>query len=342
MGRTAIDIIRDVAQRLGWVIPTTIEGPLDADAQKLLNLLRQVLRQLAGANDWNFLRRDGELVTIAAYTTGVVVPTNGATTLVGRRTAPAPATDDTPVWTQAMVGRAIQVAGTNEIYRIVAVTSAITLELSRTYLGASFTDPTGGTAYVIAQDRYELPVDYDQPIGDLSNFITAPTIRPVDPNELMRRRRSRSNTILLAEPDVFTMYEFDDEGQHRLIVFDAFPSVERLITYQYQGIHPEIAHDNDRLRFPLRYDSLLMEACIYLGRRDYEDDSRMTLSLQDFLREKNEALVHEETTQQPMRISPSTRRRTAEQFKWSRGGGGLRINYGARFDDIDRYNLGGW
>ncbi len=342
MGRTAIDIIRDVAQRLGWVIPSTVEGPLDADAQKLLNLLRQVLRQLAGANDWNFLRRDGEIALVAPYTTGVAYTAQGSTVIAGL-------TDGTsaPVWTQDMVGRAIQVGGTNEIYRIMQVPSAITLIINRPYIGVSSYDPvtlaTTTFAYTIAQDRYELPTDFDRPIGDWNNFIIAPTIRPVDPNEFLRRRRLRSNLMLLDEPKLFTMYEFDDQGQHRMVALDPFPRAVRLITFQYQGIHPEITHDNDKLRFPLRYDSLIMEAMLYLGRRDYEDDQRMTMNLQDFLREKNESLVHEERTQQPMRITPSTSRRTSENAKWSRGAvGGLRINWGQRFDEIDRYNLGSW
>ncbi len=333
MGRTGLQIIQDVAQRLGWRIPTTIEGTnLEADTRKLLNLLNQVIRALAGFNDWNFLRRDGELQTVAPHTTGLAVATKGSDSVTGL---------STPAWTLDMKGRAFQIDGTNVIYRITDVPNSTTLTISRAYVD----DDTGaaGKAYTIAQDRYELPTDFDRPVGDWSNFIVSPTIRPVDPTELMRRRRVRSNFMLLDEPHMFVCYEFDDEGQHRIVHFDPFPSKSRTIVFQYQGIHPEILTDAMKVRFPLRYDSLLMEAMIYLGRRDYEDDQRMTLSLQDFMREKNESLVHEELGQERMSISPSNSRRISENMKWSRGSvGGMRINWGSKFDELDRYLLGSW
>lgn len=336
MGRRALDLLNDINDALGWPQLTTIEGDLSPFARKGLRALNRVLRTLAAIDDWFFLRAESEIITIAEYRVGVATVTNGSTTVTGADD-PNTAAADPPVWTAAMEGRAINFGNDALIYRISKVNSATNLTLNRPYQGTTLTDGN----YVIAQDRYELPTDFDRPIGDWTNFFSSQnlTIRPVSPNEFRDIRKRRNVGIETNDPQSFTAWGYDAQNEHRLIVLDPFPKDQQVLEFPYQTVHPEMSLDTHKVRFPLRYDPLLIEACIYILKRDIEDDARASQMLLDFLQEKNDALGKREVGEQMHRITPSNAHRLRERARW--GSRSSRIDYGEHFDNINFYDLHG-
>ena len=326
MGRLALQVLNEVADSLGWSQLTTIEGDLIAQDRKLLRALNRVLRTLSALDDWYFLRREGTITTVAEYTTGTVTLVNGSA-VVGGTDDTSTTASDPPVWTTAMEGRAFAVTTDAEVYRIQTVTSPVSMILDRPYQG------TGGSQlhYRIAQDRYELNSDFDRPIGDWTNFFgsNSTRMRPVSPDELLDIRR-HSTGINTGEPKVFTPWGFDDETEHRLVILEPFPASVRTLLYPYQKVHPEMRVDTDKLLFPMRYEPAIIDACIYLLKRDIEDDGAAGNMLVEYLNNLNQIMSKKEYGSERKRISPSTLHRRREYQKWCQQGG--RIDYGDLFD----------
>ena len=336
--RPAINLLQDVAEHLGWNQPETIEGELDNYTRKLVRTLNRVLRAMQGLDEWWFLRKEGRIVTDAPYKVGLVEVTNGSTTVTGIDD-PNTTASDPPVWTSDMEGRAFAVDGVNYNYRITRVVDSTTLELDLAYQGDTATG-TNALSYIIAQDRYDLPTDFDRPVGDWTNFFKVSgmlTMVPMDPNSLLDVRRARGRFMLLSEPRRFTLFGTDDQQEHRRVVLDPFPDQSRVLEFPYQMNHPEIETDADRILFPLRHEEVIIESMLYLLRRDIHDDGNAQLMLIDFLRARTEAASRVELGQPHMQITPSTNRRFAERARWGRGS--RRIDYGDRFDIISLHPL---
>lgn len=337
-GRPALDIINDVADSLNMQQVDTIEGELNNYTRKLLRTLNRVLRTLSGIDEWWFLRAEGKIITVAPYSIGLVEVTNGSTTVVGIDNPDITGTA-LPAWTNDMVGRAFGIVGSNYIYRIASVTDATHLEIDIDYQSDTAV-ALEARSYNIAQDRFDLPVNFDRPIGDWTNFFTtSSTLRvvPVDPNTLLDIRRKRGTFMLLSDPRRFTLWGMDDQQEHRIVIVDPFPDEQRVLQFEYQMMHPEITHDVDRILWPLRHEELVIESMMYLLRRDIEDDPRSQEMLSDFLRTRSETLNKVELGQARMQITPSTARRTAENARWGRGT--RRIDWGRRFDTAGFHDL---
>lgn len=97
--------------------------------------------------DLPYLMTESFITTVAPYTTGTVTVANGSKTVTGLLS----------VWTAAMVGRKIRIAGENAYYRIVAFVSATEITLEAPYQGSL----TSGNTYSIYKDEYRLPADLD-------------------------------------------------------------------------------------------------------------------------------------------------------------------------------------
>lgn len=337
MGRLALSVLNDVADALGYPQLTTIEGTLDPQHRKLLRALNRVIRTLSAMDDWYFLRREGNITTVAEYTTGTATVTNGSAAVVGTDDAGTPAADP-PVWTIAMEGRAISFGADAMTYRILQVTSPTALTLDRTYEG------TGGSQvqFTIAQDRYELAEDFDRPIGDWTNFFGSSTTRmvPVSPDEFLERRRRRTVGVSTGEPTVFTPWGLDDETEHRLVILDPWPKERRVLLYPYQRTHPEMVLDTDKLLFPLRQEPAIIDAVIYLMKRDIEDDLQAGNMLVEYLQGINNIMSKREYGSEQRRMTPAHLHRKRQYYKWASRGG--RIDYGDLFDlgyfyDLRRY-----
>ena len=333
MGRTVLAICNELADALGWQQLTTVEGDLSPYARKLVRTLNRVVRTLSSLDDFFFLRSEGFITTIEPYQTGIVATNNGVMIVAGLDDPDTTAVDP-PVWTTAMEGRAIQIGTDSLVYRIVTVNSPISLTLDRAYQG----ETTTGSNYTIAQDRYELAADFDRPIGDWTNFFGSSTtkLKPLSPNEFLDLRRNQAG-MLLAEPSHFTAWGYDDETEHRLIILHPFPAHQRVLQYPYQKTHPVMETDTDKVLFPLRYEPVLIDACIYLLKRDIEDDQSAGAMLIDFLNNANNIMAKREYGAESKRISPSGLHRIRQYQKW--GSRTRKVDYGEHFDNIDFYNL---
>jgi hypothetical protein len=106
----------------------------------------------ATGQDLPYLMTDGFITTVAPYETGTVDVTNNSATVTGNST----------VWTSAMVGRKIRVAGENAYYRIKTVGSTTSITLEVPYQGTTKTLALGtNPTYSIYKDEYKLPADCD-------------------------------------------------------------------------------------------------------------------------------------------------------------------------------------
>jgi hypothetical protein len=337
MGRKAIEILQDVADQLGWTQPTTLENPdqLEKQQRKLVRAFKRVLRAMSAVNDWHFLRKQGEIELVASYTTGTMRLTNSATTCTGQ------VDDDgnSPVWTPSMEGRAIVISGHQVVYRVQRVNSATSITLDRDFIG---TTSDGGTtqddySYKIVQDRYDLPVDFDRPVDEDWTLYTSTSkldLRLLNPNDIRDRRASR-DAYSTGTPTAVTLWRRDDEGEHRVAVFDPYPDTQQLVRFDYQALHPDIEFDYQRVLFEQKYEEMILNGIEFLIMRGPEDDQRAGLMLQEYLQERNSSVARREIGQQRTRLTPSAARAFREKNKWA--GRGARIDWGSFFD-LARYH----
>lgn len=348
MGRKALDILKLVCDHLGWnqIVTLENEDTLSKDDRKLVRALNRVLRVLSNVQDWRFLRKEGEIITVPEYTTGVIRVTSGSTAVTGLDDPNVVGTA-LPVWTTAMVGRALVARGSSIVYRITAVNGPTSLTLNRAWQG----DTTDGSVatpdltYQILQDRYELPTDMDRPVDERWSLHKerqngGGNIWPVfvrDGEYIRKRRDNRAPSTTIKDPDAVAIWDLDAEGEHRVAILDPFPQFQRLITFAYQSIHPTIDRDVQRILFPPRYEEAIIDGIVYVLEAGPDDDARSDVALGEFLRQRAEAASARETGQKRMNLTPSMARVFQQRTKFRRKG--LRINWGPWFDRKDFYNL---
>lgn len=100
-----------------------------------------------------YIRKEGFITTMAAYTAGTVTVASGSTTILGSSTS----------WTSAQSDSYISVSGYNRLPRVTYTNSTVlTLKNSLTWTESSGT----GKSYVLLQDRYQLASDFSYLIAD--------------------------------------------------------------------------------------------------------------------------------------------------------------------------------
>lgn len=115
---------------------------IDADVRD--SLINERYRRILRRGDWQRLRVQAVIQTVAPYETGTIAATNGSTSITGTDT----------VWTEAMSGRAIRIAEGDEYYQFTYV-SPTSGTLDRAYEG----DDATAATYSIWQNVYVLPSD---------------------------------------------------------------------------------------------------------------------------------------------------------------------------------------
>lgn len=324
---TGLALINEVEDRLGWRQTETLEGTQRPETRKLVRLLNRVLNSMQTLDDWPFLRQDGTLQLVAAETGDAYFElVNGSATVTLGASETDLAFDD------SYKNRAIVLGGHDTIYRIKTVTNTTTIELNRPFLGDTWTDADGVLAYKIVQDRYTLPEDFDRPTGDWTNFFGNPEIEAIGPEEMLQRRRDRASTMLISDPDYFTVYGLDESETFQVCHFDPYPDEARILTFTYQKNHPPIETDEDRVLLPKSHESIAIECMLQLANRDYEDSQKTQLVLQDMIRTINQAQGAGNVSQDRMQMTPNGKHRMAQYRRWR---GGARIDYGAAFDQVE-------
>jgi len=325
---TGLALLNEVEDRLSWRQTDTLEGTLRPETRKLLRLLNRVLASMQTLDDWHLLREDGTIQLVADNTgTAYFELVNGSATVT------LGASEATLAFDNTMKGRAIQLDTHNTIYRIESVESATSITLNRPYLGDAVTDADGVVAYVIAQDRYTLPANFDRPTDDWENFFGSNSIEVVGPNALLEQRRNRGSTMMVGDPEIYTTYGLDDSETFQIVHFDPFPDEARILSYTYQKNHPVIETDEDRVLFPRSHEVIILEAMLHLANRDYQDAQKVEMVLRDFMRTINQAQSAGNVANDRMRFTPNSKHRHAQRAKW-RGRGN--VDWGATFDQANK------
>jgi len=340
IGRSVLDVLRDVCDHLGWeqIVSVENEDDLTKDDRKLVRALNRVLRVMSSMNDWPGLRRQGEIVTVAEYTDGLLRLTNASKVVTGQVDD-----DGNPtVWTQDMIGRAIVVNGEQLIYRVADVVSATSLRLDREYQGDTTdgSDDAPDMPYHIMQDRYDLPLDFDRAVDEKWTGYQGSadfTLVITDANTVRARRRGRAPASSVTQPDVVVLWRNDEQNEHRQVIFDPFPKDQAIIQFDYQAIHPKVEKDTQRILFAPRHEEMIQSGVEWLLLSGPEDDARAQLALGEFLRNRGEDLAKQEIGQQRTRLNASQERVLQQRTKWRRRG--MRVNWGSAFDRKDFYNL---
>lgn len=325
---TGLALINEVEDRLSWRQTDTLEGALRPETRKLVRLLNRVLASMQTLDDWPLLREDGTVQLVAAVTGDAYFELENGSAVVQLG-----ASETTLSFSETMKGRAIQLGTHATIYRIESVESSTSLTLNRPYLGDDVVDADGPIAYAIVQDRYTLPDDFDRPTDDWENFFGPNSIDNVGPNKFLEQRRNRGSTLLVHDPEIYTVYGLDDSETYQIIHFDPYPNEARVLTFTYQKNHPVIETDEDRVLFPRSHEAIIIEAMLHLSNRDYEDAQKVELVLRDFMRTINQAQASGNVAQDRMRFTPNGAHRLAQHTKWGGRGG---INWGDTFDMVDK------
>lgn len=320
MASRAIDLLNVVNGAIGWPRIAKFDTELSSTeairTHKLLALLNRTLRFIGDEMNWPFLTKDGMLQTVADINTGTCNINNGSQTVlfIGA-----------PAMTESVVGRAFQAGSTNAVFRIEEFSSTTQLRLDRAWVEANSTNMT----YVIAQDKYSLPIDFSRPVGDWQNFFDSVGIKAVDVVQFKERRRSRSK-LAVGEPEMFAIYGVDASG-NQVIYFDPYPDNVRLLPFSYQSIHPQMKDETDLILFPVTKEEIIIEAMVYMAQRDFNDDQRSDFVLSDFLRKQSQTLVRSmgPNTQRP-KLTMSREEYAREIMRWRRGG--LRVDANTLFD----------
>lgn len=324
----ALDILNEIADRLGWPQVDSIEpANLPTETRKLLRLMNRVLTTLGGLDDWPMLRAQSEIVLVADVTADVTTGTEQYLTATQNSTTVTIA-NMTSV-NAAYVGAAFQASGYDYVYRIESINNSGSFELNRAWIDASIT-AADETVWTIAWDRYALPENFDRPIDDFNSFLAPYGLDPISPEELAERRRRRSGDIHVGEIEKYTIFGMNAAQTQEILHVDPWPDASRLITYDYIMVHPTIDSDNDKILFPRRVVEVIIDAIIQLAYRDYEDDDRMQTVLIEMLQKYNQAVGKKTVTQHKRVMRPDGRVRR-EIYRAYRAGGG-NVDWGDTFD----------
>ncbi len=324
---TGLALMNEIEDRLSWRQTETLEGTLRPETRKLLRMLNRVLNSMQTLDDWPLLRETADLQLVAYEqadeTDGDL--TNGSNRIVLRSAD----------FDDSYKNRVIRLNENDTLYRITRVVSQTELDLNRPWVGEDVAN--GAVSYKIAQDRYVLPMDFDRPTGGWTSFFGNTSIRPVGPERFLHQRRKRGSSMVVSDPDIFTVFGLDDSQTFQILHFDPYPQFNRVLYYTYQKNHPVIETDEDRILFPKTHEGIVLEAILHLANRDYTDESKVQMVLQDMLRSINVAQGAGNVSQDRISFSPSGAHRRSV---WARyGTAGRRIDWGQEFDRSDRYGF---
>ena len=207
---TVEDVARDVAGLVG----------VDNDLLLVGQWVSRRWQEVANSCTLRALRRIGELVVPAAYSTGTVAATRGSQEITGTGTA----------FTQNMVGRHIRVG--QNWHEIVQVASATSLLLMAEYAEDSISD----ASFNIIQRRNRLASDARK----LGTFVHMRLRRPLHTSSemglnLMIASRFEVNSV----PAFVAEVEPDTDGVRRVEIYP-YPMTTELVHYMYWAAPPSL------------------------------------------------------------------------------------------------------
>lgn len=164
--------------------------PIDELASALNLAYSSILRE----RRWQGLLQARTLVTAAPYTTGTIDLTQASTSVTGTGTA----------FSSSMVGRWLQVAGSNELYSVASVESGTALTLDRV-----FAETTAAAAgFSIWQDTYTL----DDEIREVLSVEFPGLLQPVEGTSQDGLRRFCPLPSTLGAPRLWAPYHDEPDA----------------------------------------------------------------------------------------------------------------------------------
>jgi len=227
------------------------------------------------------------------------------------------------------------VLGDEYIYRIASVTSPTAITLNRAWVNDSITVADEFTA-TIAMDRYALPDDYDRMIDAIKSSFGVIDVEPVTPNRFMESRRNQ-RSILLNDPDIYTVYGLTDNQSAQMIHFNPFFENARMLEFSYQQVHPTIDSDQDKILYPATYLDAFIDVLLELANRDYEDNAKFQAVLMDALRAHDLHQGNPGATDSRAQLQPANDVRRSMRHAY--GSGSVPVDWGTAFDNGSIHGL---
>ena len=337
----ALEVLNQIADAVGWPQLDSIESPdLAPEERKLLRAFNRTIRVLVGINDWEMLRTQSSIMTLASELTDADPNGDGTDSPLSRQFVTATnGSDELTVagysFDSTYVERAIQVGGDETVYRIKAALSETVVQLNRVFVGTSIVVADEKVA-TIGADRYALPTNFSRMVNDAANFFGPYKIRAKSPVDL-RQRRYRDRGIVDGDPDMFTVFGMNSGETNQLIHFHPYPENQRILEYDYIRQHPVINSDNDKILFPDRIIEPIINACVEVIKRQYDDDNRIELALGAAMKSYNEQMSNPGINASHLEMRPDVSVRTSIRRGFGRRGGF--IDYGDYFDNVSNVGL---
>ena len=332
----ALKLLNEVADRVGYPQMSTIENTqLEPEQRKLISLLNRILITMGGINIWPNLQVDDSITLLASETSDL---TAGSEQYVTATQNSDTVTVANMTFDDSYKERVFHVSGDPYPYRIKKVLGPTQIQLYKAWRSDSITISDEKT-FTIAQDRYALPVDLDRPIDDMQGFFASYRIMPISPERLRELRRAQTNnSLLLGEPQYYTVFGMNPGETTQLVHFHPYPQYSRLLQYSYQKVHPTIDSDNDKILYPDRFIGYIIDAMAFYIRRDFEDEANVQQTMIDMLRSYNQQAANEGATKEPINLRNSTSIRSDIRMALNRSGAS--IDWGETFDRAG--NTGFW
>lgn len=279
----ALDLLKEVIRSSQWEVPTTLEGTRRLNTEKAVQAVNYVGLMLGRYITWRFLFALDQIVTVAKHTTGGVRVTFDSDTVSGGATSPA--------FTPSMAGRAFKIDSYEELYRVKAFVSPTSIRIDPPYNG---TTATSDLSYVIAQDRYPLPEDFDAE-SIFGEYLQGTSIRIVPPDQFDERRfgpsshlLGASSALLTTQAPSYATIEVEYNGRQTLVL-DPFPEGQAQIRFSYYRQLPELKRDDDSWPFPLFVKPVIHDGALHFLNRDIKKDLQSAqMQLQEFFSNRTE------------------------------------------------------
>jgi len=179
-------------------------------------------------------------------------------------------------------------------------------------------------------DQYALPDDFDRFADKISSSFSPFTLSPKDPREFAQIRREERG-IRLGEPHFFTVWGMNTGETHQLLHLHPYPEFTRLITYDYQRVHPDMTSNQDKILFPQTAIQVAIDAVLELINRDLEsNDNRVMQVVESLMRNYNKQQQSLGPTSTKVEIR--ARNDTRSSFRQARLFHGCNIDWGSYWD----------
>lgn len=326
MGVKSLDLVQQICRSASWPEPSTIEGTSDLKTKKVLQAVNYIGIVLGRYIFWRWLLKEGHIRTVAEYTTGDADCTLGSATVTSDNSSTA--------WTADMKGRVFKANAFEEAYRIKSVTPPNRLDLEELYNGTT----TADLSYVIAQDTYSLPEDFDGELNFLQ-FTTPASLEIINPLDMDQVRfgpwagnlLGTRDPIVTNQPRRCTIRGTGSDGRLQLQL-DPFPDDAQQIRFTYYASLEKFEGDEDTWPFPVYMESVLHDGALSYIRTNAQDDERGTFDLQRFLNTRNELAGLQRTTDIFARFQPDTGKRRFRRVRRRITPG--RYDLGTEFDRV--------